>query len=90
MIILQHFVTFVFRFGPRFPAMSQAYDLGLRNQAKKLANELGFNFVQEGVYVIQTGPCFETVTECRMLKAMGADVTGKREGRSGVFEGQQV
>jgi len=64
------------RFGPRFPAMSGSYDKELRDQAKKIAIELGFNFVREGVYVIQTGPCFETVSECRFLKMMGADVTG--------------
>lgn len=64
------------RFGPRFPAMSEAYDPKLRKLAKKVGDDLGFDFVREGVYVMQVGPCFETVTECKMLRNMGADVTG--------------
>ena len=56
--------------------MSEAYDPKLRKLAKKVGNDLGFTFVREGVYVIQVGPCFETVTECKMMRTMGADVTG--------------
>lgn len=67
----------VFRFGPRFPAMSSAYDLELRQMAKKVAANLGFeSFVHEGVYSMQVGPMFETVTECRFLRMIGADCTG--------------
>ena len=64
------------KFGPRFPAMSEAYDKALRLLAKKTADEMGFDFIQEGVYAMQAGPCFETVTECRLLRGQGADVVG--------------
>ena len=64
------------KFGPRFPAMSEAYDRELRMLAKKTAEEMGLDFFQEGVYAMQAGPCFETVTECRLLQLLGADVTG--------------
>ena len=57
--------------------MSNAYDVNLRALAKKLSIELGFTFVREGVYCVQMGPCFETVTECRMIRGFGADVTGE-------------
>lgn len=71
-------ITFISltRFGPRFPAVSQAYDIELRQLALQVAKELEFNFVREGVYIIQSGPCFETVTECKLMKLLGADVTG--------------
>jgi len=58
--------------------MSDAYDAALRKQARKIAIDLEFTFIREGVYVYQIGPCFESVAECRMLKGMGADVTGKQ------------
>lgn len=57
--------------------MSNCYDKRLRDIAMKQAEKLDMKFMQEGVYVVQTGPCYETVSECRMLRAMGADVTGK-------------
>ena len=65
-----------YRFGARFLALSSAYDRELRQLSKKISKELGFNFVHEGVYMVQTGPCFETVAECRMARLMGADVLG--------------
>jgi len=65
------------RFGPRFPPMSNAYDLAIRKLAKSKAKELGFaDFVHEGVYSMMVGPNFETVTEVRMLGIMGIDATG--------------
>ena len=64
------------RFGPRFPAMTEAYDRSLRKQAKETMEELQMDYVQEGVYAMQVGPCFETVAESRMLQMLGADVTG--------------
>lgn len=65
------------RFGPRFPAMSEAYDKDLRLLAQKVAKELDMEkILRQGVYSMQGGPCFETVAECRALKMLGADVTG--------------
>ena len=69
-------LTFSFRLGPRFPALSEAYDKELRKLALTVSNQLGFDFVKEGVYCLQSGPCYETVTESRMMKMLGADMTG--------------
>mgnify|MGYP003571915493 CR=1 FL=1 len=65
------------RFGPRFPALSNAYDLELRNLAKQCIKELGYSeFSHEGVYSMFIGPSYETVTECRFLLQCGVDATG--------------
>ena len=65
------------RFGPRFPPLSNAYDVGLRDLAKKCAKELGYDkFFREGVYSMLTGPSYETVTECRFLLKCEVDATG--------------
>lgn len=65
------------RIGPRFPPMSDAYNKKYRDIAKETAKELGFNdFIREGVYSFLTGPTFETVTECRLLRLLGSDATG--------------
>ncbi len=58
--------------------MSEAYDLKLRSLARDVAEELGIQLA-EGVYSMQTGPCYESVTECKLLRLLGADVTGERE-----------
>lgn len=62
-------------FGPRFPDMSQAYDPGLLETARKVAAETG-NELQEGVYVCLAGPSFETPADLRFLMAAGADAVG--------------
>lgn len=64
------------RLGCRFPALSEAYDRELRKLGMTIATQLGFDFVKEGVYCVQTGPCYETVTECKLMKTLGADMTG--------------
>lgn len=57
--------------------MSDAYNKKYRDIAKETAKELGFNdFIREGVYSFLTGPTFETVTECRLLRLLGSDATG--------------
>jgi purine-nucleoside phosphorylase len=61
--------------GPRFPDMSEPYDLELRAMAREVAREAGFA-VREGVFVAVTGPNLETRAEYRMLRAIGADVVG--------------
>lgn len=63
------------RFGPRFPDMSSAYD----REYVKLLMEIGSREnlpVHQGVYVMTTGPSYETPAEIRMLRAMGADAVG--------------
>jgi purine-nucleoside phosphorylase len=61
--------------GPRFPDMSDAYTLALREQAKQIAQRAGVP-VKEGVYAAFTGPSYETPAEIRMLKTIGADAVG--------------
>ncbi|MDQ0161461.1 purine-nucleoside phosphorylase [Bacillus alveayuensis] len=61
--------------GVRFPDMSEAYDKELRQLAKNVARELNIA-VQEGVYVANTGPCYETPAEVRMLRIVGGDAVG--------------
>ncbi|NXL78604.1 PNPH phosphorylase, partial [Leptocoma aspasia] len=62
------------RFGPRFPAMTDAYDPGLRRRALALApKELR---ARPGVYVGVGGPSYETPAECRLLRRLGADAVG--------------
>lgn len=65
------------RFGIRFPAMSDAYDREMRQKAHSTWKQMGEQReLQEGTYVMVTGPNFETVAECRMLQKMGADAVG--------------
>lgn len=61
--------------GPRFPDMSEAYDRNLISHAKQSAERLSLK-VQEGVYVGNTGPAYETGAEIRMLRTLGGDAVG--------------
>lgn len=61
--------------GPRFPDMSEPYDLDLIQKAKGIALEQQIE-IQEGVYAGLSGPCFETPAEYRFLRIIGADVVG--------------
>jgi len=58
--------------GPRFPDMLQAYDPGLRELARRVAERRGIA-LSEGVYVGLKGPSLETPAETRMLRLLGAD-----------------
>lgn len=61
--------------GPRFPDLSNAYDPGLRAQARAAAEALDVP-LREGVYAAMLGPSYETPAEIRMLRVIGADVVG--------------
>lgn len=61
--------------GPRFPDMSQAYDRGLLERARRCALDLGVS-LREGVYVALAGPSYETPAEIRMCATLGADAVG--------------
>lgn len=63
------------RFGTRFPDMSQAYAPEFREIARREAKRLGMP-LHEGVYAALKGPSFETPTEIRYLKTIGADLVG--------------
>lgn len=61
--------------GPRFPDMSFVYDKSLRELAKKVSGDVGVD-LREGVYVAMRGPSYETPSEIKMLRVLGADVVG--------------
>ncbi len=63
------------RFGERFPAMTDAYDPSLRAAARESAARAGLA-LREGVYIMLTGPSFETQAEMRMLRGLGGDAVG--------------
>jgi len=62
-------------FGTRFPDMSNVYDKDLRARLKALAAADGVA-LQEGVYLMMSGPSYETPAEIRMARALGADAVG--------------
>lgn len=63
------------RWGPRFPPMSRAYPLELRQLALEAAGSLGHK-LHQGVYLALTGPSFETPAEIRAFQTLGADAVG--------------
>ena len=62
-------------FGPRFPDMTHAYDMGLQNTARTAAAKLN-QTLREGVYMFFPGPQFETPAEIRAARILGADAAG--------------
>lgn len=62
-------------FGPRFPDMSEPYNLELIELAEQVALENMIK-IQKGVYVAVPGPNLETRAEYRFLRTIGADVVG--------------
>ena len=63
------------RFGPRFPALGEAYSLRLRELARESARALNIN-LPEGVYAAVSGPNYETPAEIRFLHSISADLVG--------------
>jgi purine-nucleoside phosphorylase len=63
------------RFGVRFPDMTQAYYKPYREAALSEAKKLGIQ-LHEGVYAALLGPSFETPSEIRYFKTIGADIVG--------------
>ena len=61
--------------GPRFPDLSNAYDKNLINKAKEIADNLNID-IKTGVYMMFTGPSYETPAEIRMARVIGADAVG--------------
>jgi purine-nucleoside phosphorylase len=63
------------RFGPRFLAMADAWDADLRSLARSAGERAGVP-LREGVYLMLSGPAYETRAELRMLRVLGADAVG--------------
>lgn len=61
--------------GPRFPDMSNLYDLQLRQVARETAARIGLD-IKEGVYAAMLGPSYETPAEVRMMGILGAHMVG--------------
>ncbi len=63
------------QFGPRFPAMDDAYNANLRQQILAAAKELNIPLT-EGVYLGVSGPSYETPAEIRAYTMLGANAVG--------------
>jgi purine-nucleoside phosphorylase len=61
--------------GLRFPDMSVAYDLDLRQSALRVAHAQGIP-MHQGVYICLAGPSFETPADLRFVRRIGADAVG--------------
>ena len=59
----------------RFPDMTDAYNPGLRWLLRTTAESLGIK-LREGVYAGLLGPSYETPSEVKMLRLLGADAVG--------------
>lgn len=76
------------RFGPRFPDMTSVYDKQFQTVADEEANQIAHerfengtdplqtDFLKRGVYCALSGPTYETPSEIRMYRALGADAVG--------------
>ncbi|MGH2417489.1 MAG: purine-nucleoside phosphorylase [Candidatus Limnocylindria bacterium] len=63
------------RFGARFPPLTDAYDPELRAAAIEAGARTGVQ-LRQGVYVMLSGPSYETRAEMRMLRGLGGDAVG--------------
>lgn len=63
------------KLGPRFPDMSDAYDVDMIALAQKIAAENNIK-VSVGTYAGLTGPTLETPAEYGYVRAIGADAVG--------------
>jgi purine-nucleoside phosphorylase len=59
----------------RFPDMTDAYNPGLRWVLRTTAEKLGIP-LREGIYAGLLGPSYETPSEVKMLRLLGADAVG--------------
>ena len=61
--------------GTRFPDMTYSYDMRLIELAERAASSINIQ-VKRGVYAAFPGPSFETPSEIRMMRLLGADLVG--------------
>jgi purine-nucleoside phosphorylase len=62
-------------FGPRFPDMSEPYDVHLQALARRVADGAAVP-LREGAYICLAGPSFETPADLEFLRLIGADAVG--------------
>ena len=62
-------------FGPRFPDATDIYTAELRDEIRTAAQKAGIP-LREGVYMMFSGPSYETPAEIRMARVLGADAVG--------------
>lgn len=64
--------------GPRFPAVSDAYDPELQQFVINAAEKLNFRdrIQTDGTYCFVSGPNYESRAECRFLRSIGGDTVG--------------
>lgn len=62
-------------FGARFPDVSDLYSIDLRTRIKFAAVSIGIP-LRQGVYMMFSGPSYETPAEVRMARILGADAVG--------------
>ncbi|MCQ2184029.1 MAG: purine-nucleoside phosphorylase [Bacteroidales bacterium] len=62
-------------FGTRFPDMTRPYDLSLIDLAFETASKLGIS-LRKGVYFAGPGPSYETPSEYKFYRTIGADAVG--------------
>jgi purine-nucleoside phosphorylase len=63
------------RIGPRFPDMGEAYDKYLIEKAMLIAKSNRIR-IHKGVYLATSGPTFETPSEYKFFRIIGADAVG--------------
>lgn len=59
----------------QFTSMTEAYDAGLMDLARKVASKLKVD-LKEGIYVATSGPSYETKAEVAAYRKMGAKAVG--------------
>lgn len=62
-------------FGIRFPDMTNVYSKKYQEQLKELSLKEGIK-LEEGIYMMLSGPSYETPAEVRMAEIFGADAVG--------------
>lgn len=62
-------------FGPRFPDMTRPYDPKLIAMAEEIGRGKGIA-LKKGVYLAGTGPSYETPSEYKYFRLIGADAVG--------------
>ena len=65
------------RFGPRFPAVNNAYNVSLRDVVIKASTALNLSqYIREGTYFHDSGPSYESPMEIHAMRVLGGDAVG--------------